>query len=219
MGSHIRGEIEIASDPRQVQLIALARQERAERQGLAGNAGDIGVICADEYIQVIRDPVIFPNGHTGTYLRIVEGSGDGHTVGVAVLPVRGNNVFLRRIFRHALRRWEIEIPRGFRHSEATDSEAARAELREELGLPINRLVRMGEVVPNSGLLSSVVAVYCAFVGEGECVSTPEASEAFGEVLQFGPLEIASATRDGLLRDAFTLSALHLASVHGFFPLT
>ena len=60
----------------------------------------------------MRDPVRFPSGKLGTYLRILEPSALDGAAGVVLLPVRDNVIFLREVFRHATRRWELELPRG-----------------------------------------------------------------------------------------------------------
>jgi ADP-ribose pyrophosphatase len=216
LGDHTAGEIEIAVNPRQVREIEEARRAKAAAMGLDGSAARVGVVCEDEYVRIVRDPVVFPDGHEGTYLRIVELSGLEQPVGAAVLPILDDTVYLRRMYRHALRSWELEIPRGFRNPGHSLDATAIAELDEELGLTVRELIPLGVIAPNSGLLSSTVAVFCAFVGENQANSRPEANEAMGEIVRLSADELADAIKEGVIRDAFTLSALHLAQVHGLF---
>ena len=76
--------------------------------------GSIGIVLEDEYIIVVRDPVKFPSGTTGTYLRIFERSGLDGPDGI---------IYLRMVFvmLHVTGNWNVL------------SEAVKQEITEEFG--------------------------------------------------------------------------------------
>ena len=67
-------------------------------------------------------------------------------------------MYLREIFRHATRRWELECPRGFRKSGMTAAETETQEIAEELGLEIEGMHYLGEINGNTGLLAGIAHV-------------------------------------------------------------
>ena len=78
----------------------------------------------------------------GTYIRILPRRPES---AVAVLPVLNGKILLLRHFRHSLRKWMWEIPRGFGEYGITAAENAEKELREE---DHRRLIR--EFIENVG---------------------------------------------------------------------
>jgi len=214
-GRHERGEIEIVTDPAETKRIAFSRHELISGVALEQTSLDIGVVFRDEYITVVRDPVRFPNGKTGTYLRIIERADDVGPVGVVMVPVRAGLVYLNEIFRHATRSWEVECPRGYREKGYTPEEAARKEIREELGFDTIEVVKLGTIKPNTGLLASVVEVFLVRLAPGTPVPSPESGEAFGSTIALTVAELYELIGAGKLQDGFTLAALALSITRGF----
>ncbi|MGP3928192.1 hypothetical protein [Streptomyces sp. 8N616] len=68
------------------------------------------MVYEDAYVMLLRDPVRFPDGRTGTYIRSVSAMQEP---GCVVLPLLGGEVVLLEHFRHATRSWHWEVPRGF----------------------------------------------------------------------------------------------------------
>ncbi|GAB2592951.1 hypothetical protein GCM10027168_27360 [Streptomyces capparidis] len=81
-----------------------------EPPGAADPSEPLGVVYSDAWIRVVRDPVRFPDGRVGAYVRLLNAT---EAPGVAVLPVLGDRVVLLENYRHATRSWRLEIPRGF----------------------------------------------------------------------------------------------------------
>lgn len=187
---------------------------------LEGAAADapLGIVYEDNYVLVVRDPVRFPSGATGTYLRIFERSGLDGAAGVVIVAVRDGELYLRRVFRHATRSWELECPRGFREPGETADAAVRRELHEELGIESDRIERLGELVPNSGLLASVVESHFVTLRAGAPDSRPEAEEAFGEVHRVPFAHVATLISSGELRDGISLAAVIQAQARGLLPV-
>jgi len=102
-------------------------------------------------------------GPGGTFVRIVESDG---RPGVAVLPLRGNQIGRVWVFRPAVSDWCLEIPRGFGESHDPRDDAAR-ELAEETGVRVAPadLVPLGRMQANTGLLASPVHLFLALVDE------------------------------------------------------
>ncbi|MFG2106435.1 NUDIX hydrolase [Micromonospora chersina] len=149
-----------------------------------------------------------PNGERGTYLRIVESRG---RPGVAVLPLSSSRVGLVRTFRYSLNEWEWGIPRGF--GKVHDVRAsALAELSEELGAAPDELVPLGEVAPNSGLLASKVHTFLARYSH--MPTRPVDTDEVHAVRWITTHELRSEISSGLIPDAFTLSAVLLATLEG-----
>lgn len=159
------------------------------------------------------DPVQFPGGRKGSYLRIVQSGG---APGAAVLPLHrdqagASRIGLVRVYRYPLALWEWAIPRGFAHGASAGTTAMR-EAEEELGARPDHLEEIGQVTPDSGLLSSVVRLFLA-VYDRETASPQDRDEVSG--VRWVPVtsllhEIGSQQ----VTDAFTQSALCCAIARG-----
>lgn len=66
-----------------------------------------GVLYRDRYLTLLRDPVRFPDGREGTYIRSI---GTTAEPGCVVLPLLDGEVVLIEHFRHATRSWHWELP-------------------------------------------------------------------------------------------------------------
>ena len=94
-------------------MVAEAESEERSRllaRRLPVSWSRIGVVYEDPYLIVLRDAVRRPDGSLGTYARTLPASG---AAGAAVLPLLDGKIVLLRRFRHATRKWHLEIPRGF----------------------------------------------------------------------------------------------------------
>ncbi|MBI1826296.1 MAG: NUDIX hydrolase [Planctomycetes bacterium] len=167
---------------------------------------------ADEnnpWLKVYFDRVKFPDGRIGRYNRVVEVG--GHP-GVAVLPLRTASIGLVRQYRYPIDKEVWEIPRGY--SESLNTEAnARRELAEETGLVALKLVSLGVIYPNSGILASEVRLFAAEAAQ----SSKDMVRTGDEVSEFRwfPLTDVLARIDlGEINDAFTLAAILRAQQRG-----
>jgi ADP-ribose pyrophosphatase len=214
LGDHRLGEIEIATDSEVIEAVQTKLQSKistSKFSTLQGN--ETGIVFEDDYILVIRDPVIFKNGRTGTYLRIVERASLTGKAGVVMLPVRENLVYLNKIFRHATRQWELECPRGYREESQTLEEAVKIELLQELGLEIDTVHNLGEIYSNTGLLAGSAQSYFVRLKPGDAAPCPEEGESISETVKLTFQEVKAKIRSGEIRDGFTLSVLQLAQAH------
>jgi ADP-ribose pyrophosphatase len=166
------------------------------------------LVFENAYIAVYDDAVTMPGGRPGSYLRIVESQG---RPGVAVLPLCADLVGLVKTFRYPAGEWEWAIPRGFAH-DADPVVSARNEAKEELGGEPDRLVELGVVRPNSGLMSSRAHLFIGFYDEP--TTAPLDVDEVHELRWLPLARLIGWVRDGEVTDGFTLSALSQAAIKG-----
>jgi ADP-ribose pyrophosphatase len=183
------GGIEILSDPESV--------------AAAG-----GVVYEDPYVMVLRDPVRFPDGRTGTYIRSI---GTTAEPGCVVLPLLDGEVVLVEHFRHATRSWLWEVPRGFGTRGLAGEQNAAKELREEIGADVHELIPLGAVHPDSGAVGDRVLLYAARI---DAIGALALGEGIRRTLTVSFAEAEEMVGDGRITDAFTIVVLSRARLAG-----
>jgi len=220
-GSYKRGEIEIIPDTDAlIKKVENERKTKVLKLGLSESAAQLGEVFADEYLTIYRDPVIFPNGNTGTYLRIHENTMVDGIIGVIVLPLMGNNIILQRVFRHGVRSWEIELPRGALNKDLSPIENAKQELSEEIGYSdIKRVVEVGLITSNTGFFAGYAKAFLIELVENEQpLPKPEKEEAFGGNIMVTIPELLQLMKDGKIRDSYSVSTIMLAIAKGLISI-
>jgi len=164
------------------------------------NKGEIEIIepvrvFTNEFLEVYNDKVIFPSGYEGTYIR-VEYPND---LSVAVLPVTNDGkIVLIRTFRHGMRCWGYEIPKGGVGIEEKPEHAALRELFEETGLTCEKLKYIGEYAESpaisGGKLKCYIAENCKEMGDSE----PEKTEAISGTCVLTPDDYFKLPKPGYL---------------------
>jgi ADP-ribose pyrophosphatase len=178
-----------------------------------------GVLIEDTQHYFVRDAVRFPSGEVRTQMRVIGCTMADGPSGVVALCARDGRIFLREMFRHATRRWELETPRGQRETGYTAEDAARKEINEELGFHVDRIEKIGEVNGDSALLASTLPIYWADMAPGAPHDHPEKSEAFGKIVELSASELKALIARGGIRDGYTLAAITLATVAGKLKLS
>jgi ADP-ribose pyrophosphatase len=161
------------------------------------------------WLKLYFDHVEFPDGSSGRYNRIIEGTGDP---GVAVLPISSSGVGLVLQYRYAIAEQAWEIPRGYGDSADAAGEARR-ELLEETGLQPLELIDLGTIHPNSAVMATRIALYAAKCAPGEPRPVSEGPEQV-ELKWFTVEDAMRAVDTGEIADAITLSALLRARLRG-----
>lgn len=189
-----------------VEEIELAKAALAEKYPEFGDdATALGMIFDSPYYVVVRDAVRQPNGNYGGYIRVF--NAPNRPEGVVILPTIGEDVVLTREFRHPVRGWRWQCPRGFGDPGETGETAARRELEEELGCTALSIHALGDVEPDSGSLAARPQFYRAEIERFEAAGLGD--EAIAEARRFAPDELKALITVGELSDGPTLSALAL----------
>lgn len=138
-------------------------------------------VFSNRYLSAFNDEVIFPSEVSGTYFRVVPSC----TVSVCVLPVADDGDFyFLKTYRHAMRGWCFEVPKGGVEQGEDIESAALRELQEESGLVADRLVRMGVFSESPAVLDSKLVCFAALGCRKGAEAKPEFSEAIGNVYKF-----------------------------------
>ena len=202
-GNCKEGEIERVMDLDEIAKVQKIQERRLVKKGFseeeAAEFSRIGVVSEDQYLIWLRDAVYFPGKIPGTYDRLVWKTRlDNPYTGIAVMPILPTGeIVLILTFRHATRSWEFELPRGGVNLGEILELAALREVKEETGLIASSLIFLGEMAPDTGILSSVIPVYMAKI-DGSEASTPEYSEAIEGIFNFTKEEIHKGLIQGFL---------------------
>lgn len=132
-------------------------------------------VFENRYIKVYNDSVIFPSGYHGTYFRI----GSPADRSVAALPVTADGeVILIKTFRHGVRGWGYEVPKGGVEAGEDCDAAARRELLEETGYQCGTLEDMGTYSTSPDIVGGRLRCYLA----RDCVKAGKASAELTEAI-------------------------------------
>jgi ADP-ribose pyrophosphatase len=209
---------EILSDPSLVATAESKEKSRLEARDLPASWSRTGVVYEDPYMLVLRDAVRRPDGSLGTYVRTTPASG---AAGVAVLTVLGEKILLLRHFRHATRKWHLEIPRGYGEIGVSAPDQARQELREEIEADADSLVSLGAFHSNTGTAADEVEL---FLAEIHAVGSPQTAEGIDAIELHTPYQVAHLIQGDAMSgplttitDSFTIGAFTRAWLRGLLP--
>ncbi|MCP5352061.1 MAG: NUDIX hydrolase [Chromatiales bacterium] len=184
---------------RQRPLLRRARATRGEIE--IRNAREI---YSNRFGTLYDDDVLFKDGVEGRYIRFLWHCRQT----VAVLPVlEDGRYLLLQNFRHAVREWVLEIPKGFTGDDADAETAARRELIEETGLVAARIETLQTLYGDPGFIGTPTELFIALGCTPAQAPEPEAEETIGELIALSPTEARTAIADGRVRDALTTVAI------------
>jgi ADP-ribose pyrophosphatase len=168
------------------------------------------LVYQNPWTSVREDIAEMPNGRTTIY-GVVEA---GQCVGV--LPfLEDGQVILVRQYRYVFgenQRWEMPTG-GVRPGEEL-LEAARRELREEIGYDARQLQPVSTYYPSKSVMHEIAHLY---IGRGlvRSAEVPDATEFF-EVASFSFEQVLQMVLDSKIRDSMTVIAvLHAARLRGW----
>lgn len=137
----------------------------------------------------------------------------GQPDGAVVLAVNERDeVILVRQFRHPVRMWLRELPRGAGAAGERPEDTARRELSEETGATLLESWPLGRIVNDSGQFEGYPHLVLARVHEG-APAHPEAAEAIDRLVRYRFTELRAACERGEIVDSFTLCAVLRAGPH------
>jgi ADP-ribose pyrophosphatase len=173
---------------------------------------DVGVMYEDAYIKLVKDPVRFPSGRIGTYIRTIPAVDGTGVVVLATVP--DGRIVLVRHFRHGCREWHWEFPRGFGEPGLDGPANVGKELGEELGAAPTGVDPIGRLDDQESDLR--VGVYHARIeGIAEHDLTAGAiEEGIDEVRLVTGTRLREMIAGGEVDDMFTLGAYALAQAAG-----
>jgi ADP-ribose pyrophosphatase len=203
------GGFTILLDKEEIRGVEKQVAEWLKARGMPANWAEVGIAFQDQYGLILRDAVEFPNADRRTYTRFTSEMETGP--GVVTLPRYREQLLLIRHFRHATRAWHLEVPRGFGIAGLSSEESALAELDEEIGATVSRLVSLGRVHPDSGAGSDAAALFYA---EVESYGDVEAAEGIAELLPTSVADFEAMIRDNEITDGFTIAAYARAKLKG-----
>lgn len=195
------GGYTILLDEAQIREVEAAASRRLEARGLPPGWSRVGIVYEDQYLLILRDAVRFPDGYLSTYIRVL--SREGGAMGVAVLALHEGETLLVRHFRHATRRFHLEIPRGLAEPQSSLEERARIELMEEIQAQVTGVEPLGQLHVDTGLNGHVVELFCATVSS---FGRTEEHEAISEVIRVTVPELERLISTGEITDSFTIAA-------------
>jgi ADP-ribose pyrophosphatase len=208
-----RGEVILVTDAADIEKAIAFRRKRTGDESAESEM--LGVVFSDEYVQVRRDPVVFPSGAYGTYLTLKEAKTLDGFAGVVIVPITqaGELCFIRQ-FRFPTRCWSLEFPRGGGAKDETSEELARREVQEEIGAATFSVNYIGKVQSNNGFSDSWVAVYLARLSGRLNEQSAETTEALGKVEILSQKEVFGLIASSEISDTFSLAAFLLAMSRG-----
>ena len=115
-------------------------------------------------------------------------------------------------FRHSIRDFCYEIPRGSQESKLTSEENAQIELKEEINAIPLELIYLGNVLADSGLLGSNSSIYCAKITADQ-LEINDDGEGISHIVLLSYDELVKKILDGEIQDSYTLTALYLTKLH------
>lgn len=164
-------------------------------------------VLQNAFLRVDTDDVIFPNGAPGTYSVVTSGSGLG-VIAIPFVNFRGYPYLgLVKQYRYPMKDFTLEFPRGGSDNLSL-SEAAR-ELVEETGLHATSATPLGVIWPDTGVLSTQVAVWKTTHASNGLKPEHVEDETGAHVLWYTHGEIIGLIRRGNIRCGMTLAALAL----------
>lgn len=125
--------------------------------------------------------------------------------GAAILPLTADNkVLLLNIYRRAIGKYVLEVPRGFGEDGEEACRTAQREMLEEMSCTSEEIVPLGKLFVDSGLLSVHTDL---FLGLNTTVleDKVQAEEGIKELKAFEYKEVFDMVMDGRINDSFTIA--------------
>lgn len=168
------------------------------------------LIFDNAFAKIFNDEVAFPNGVTGTHLRVIPSS----RCCVIVIPVMvDGTISMIENYRYALGGLVTEFPQGGVGANESLSVAAHRELLEETGLVCQRLSYAGRLFSSPSILVGETNIFIAWgcSPSAELVKGDE-FEAIKSVKSHSILEVSDIIiNDEYIVDTSTVGAFHYLS--------
>ncbi|TAN59718.1 MAG: NUDIX hydrolase, partial [Magnetospirillum sp.] len=135
--------------------------------------------------------------------------------GVGVLAVFEGTIILIRIYRHPMRRWMLEIPRGSVEPGHSLEETVRREVAEEVGGVVTGMTtHLGRSVSDTSLCNGLLDLFHA---ELSAIGTPQLSEGIADIVRVTPAGFEGLLLRGEMEDGHAIAAFTQARLRGLLP--
>ena len=152
---------------------------------------------------VRKDELVTPQGKTVHY-DVVD-----HVGSVSIVPVDDlGNVYFIRQFRPSVDEWLLELPAGTLEPGESFDDAAKREVREEVGMRAGKIVRLGAYYLAPGYCTELMESFLATELSDDPL--PPDDDEYLEVVKISIREAYELANNGQIRDGKTLAALWLA---------
>jgi len=200
-----RGGITILTSDADIERACLGAERYRAAHGLSVTDLRAGLLARDAYMTILRDAVRFPDGSCGLYNRIIE------TAPVAVLPLLGGRPVMMKVFRHGLRDWSLEFPRGGCDPGENPEAGAIRELKEEIGANAVTLTPLGEFTPGGSSLSIRAHLFAAVI---DAIGRHDALEGVEDVRAMDIACVERKIMSNEIIDGFSLALFTRARLAG-----
>lgn len=168
------------------------------------------LIWENDAVRLFKDHVRYPATNDGKHVeddvfRLTDAPGKVN--GVITIPITNDDrIILVRQFRHPVRMWMLELPRGGRNPGESPESAAAREIHEEIGRGCTVMQPLGRVSPDSGQLSSIPHIVAARV-HSDGAPEREETETIDRTVAMPYAVLRSACERGEILDGYTLAAV------------
>lgn len=166
------------------------------------------LVCENTVFNIYFDHIKTSSGHTvPSYLVVTPKIATPDMItGVAILAILDGKIGLVNVFRHPVRSYSWELPRGFMENQEEPVISAQRELKEETGLDcaVEHMQSLGIVTPEAGILQARVALFAAL----NCKKTSKPAKELGhkEFSFFSREEIDKMILKSEIQETTTISA-------------
>lgn len=187
-------------------MIDIVTNEAVVRRYEEETGKKIGVLYHSEYSMLVVDLIRCENGTYYTYERLVPTVNGG---AVVIMVLCKGKVVLLRQYRHSLREYQYGFPRGFGEESISAEENVVKEVNEELNAHILSIRHMGDLTPDSGMMSNKVSFYLCEVDSFE---EKKGYEGIDSIIELDMKEFEQWIRDGKITDGYSVAAYGLYMV-------
>jgi ADP-ribose pyrophosphatase len=163
------------------------------------------IVYQNNWMTVFEDDIKFPNGAKGIYGYVKRTNGAGALV---INPQK--QVLLIKQYRYPIQDWEWNIPGGGVDVDENPQSAVEREIREETGLTVESIDKIGQFYPLSSCSTELVSLFVAKVADEELEIKQRLENESITEMKFVSIDEALRMIDaGEISDANTCNALQI----------
>ncbi len=161
---------------------------------------------SNKWMRVFEDNIEFPNGYKGIYGYVERKDGVD-----AVIINDKNQILLIEQYRYPIKDFQIGIPGGAINENENIEDALKREVKEETGLDIEIIKKLGEFFPLSSCSREKGHIFlCKALNELKEGMTGEIDETVKEIKFVDFAEVIKMIDEGKITDAYSANAIQMA---------